>query len=201
MKKGIVVCLVLLIAGLALAQDKKDMKQPPSKDDMAKMMAAYEKLATPGPEHAALGKMAGDWDVAVKMWMDPKQPAQESKGTCTEKSVLGGRYMQSDFHGMMMGKPYNGVGLDGFDNVKKQYSSVWIDDMGTQMMVAMGTPSADGKTITYTGKMDDPIVGQMNKDIKFVVTLVDDKTHKMEMYDAVGTPNEYKIMELTYTKK
>jgi hypothetical protein len=199
MKKIITVCIILLVATLAFAQEQG--KTPPSQEDMMKMMAMYEKLAAPGPQHAELAKLAGDWNVVSKMWMDPKQPPMETKGTSSGKMILGGRFLQTEFNGEMMGKPFIGVGIEGYDNYKQKYVMMWIDNTGTMLTTTEGTASADGKVITYLGKMDDAMMNIKDKTIKYVATIIDDKSNKFEIFDGVGTPNEIKIMEMNYTKK
>jgi hypothetical protein len=199
MKKVLTLCLALLIAMSAFAQEKGG--KPPSPEDMTKMMAAYEKIGAPGPEHAALAKNVGDWNVDCKFWMDPTQPPMETKGTCTDKAILGGRFIQSDFRSDMMGKPFTGMGLSGYDNFRKKYTQLWMDDMGTMMSTAEGTASPDGKVITFLGKMDDPMMGKKDKPVRYVVTWLNDKSYRFEAFDEAGTPNEFKSMEMVYTKK
>ncbi len=33
-----------------------------------------------------------------------------------------------------MGMPFEGMGIDGYDNLAKQYVSTWVDNMGTGIM-------------------------------------------------------------------
>ncbi|MBI5060158.1 DUF1579 domain-containing protein [candidate division KSB1 bacterium] len=180
----------------APAQDKQ-----PSPEEMQKMMEACKELGTPGAEHAALAKMVGNWDCSSKMWMDPAQPPMESKGSCIDKMILGGRVVHSEFTGDMMGQPYHGIGMTGYDKFRKLYWMSWNDDFGTGISTAEGTGSPDGKTITMLGKMDDPMMNLKDKPVKYVMTLIDDNNHKFEMYDAVGTPKEFKVMEIHYKRK
>jgi hypothetical protein len=199
MKKIITVCIILLVATLAFAQDKG--ATPPTKEQMDQMMAAYEKMASPGPEHALLAKMAGEWNSISKMWMDPKQPPMETKGSQKGEMILGGRYLQSISTGDVMGKPMEGRCLIAFDKFKKKFLLTWIDNWGTSILTAEGTASPDNKVITFLGKMDEPMSGEKDKPIKYVFTFVDDKTFKLQMYDQVGTPNEFVAMEDVNTKK
>jgi len=37
-----------------------------------------------------------------------------------------------------MGMPFEGMGLDGYDNASKEYISIWIDNMGTGIMYMKG---------------------------------------------------------------
>jgi hypothetical protein len=203
MKKTFITILILVMAVAAFAQDKaaanKDKEQAGM--DMNAMMAAYEKMAAPGPEHAILAKMAGEWNSTSKMWMDPKQPPMETKGSQKGEMLLGGRYLQSTSKGEIMGKPMEGVCTMAFDKFRKKFLLTWIDNWGTSISSAEGTISADNKEITFLGKMDEPMSGEKDKPIKYVFTFVNDKTFTLKMYDKVGTPDEFVAMEDTNTKK
>ena len=48
----------------------------------------------------------------------------------------------------MMGQPFTGIGVTGYDNHAKKYLSTWIDSMGTGIFSMEGTASMDGETIT-----------------------------------------------------
>ena len=51
---------------------------------------------------------------------------------------MNGRFVQPEFTGEFMGKPFRGVSLTGYDNTKQKYNSVWIDDMHTSMFTSEG---------------------------------------------------------------
>src|ERR1700737_4741143 len=63
----------------------------PNAADMMKQMMEMSKL---NENHKLLSNLDGNWDYAIKFWMnpDPNAKPQESKGTATRKSIMGGRY-------------------------------------------------------------------------------------------------------------
>jgi hypothetical protein len=99
----------------------------------------------------------------------------------------------------MMGSPFNGIGVTGYDNHTKKYVSTWMDSMGTALLVFEGTGSADGRTITQESRYDDPIKGPVMW--RSVTKIVDDNTHVFEMYATYKEGKEEKMMEITYTRK
>src|SRR5262249_43819145 len=128
MKKCIALAAVaLLVAATALAADSPPAMSAQQQAMMDKMM----KAATPGPQHQMLKKMAGEWNAKVKFQMDPTQPWQESQSTSTITMLMDGRYCQEVVSGQMMGGPFNGMGITGYDNVIGKYVGTWIDNMGT----------------------------------------------------------------------
>ena len=187
-------CLILM-ASPAPAKEKKQAKQM----DMQAVMDTYTKLATPGQPHKQLASMAGSWNTKTKSWMEPDKPPMEESGTCEQKMVLDGRFLQAECTGNMMGQSFTGVGVTGYDNHTKKYVSTWMDSMGTALYFMEGTGSADGKTITQKGHYDDPIEGSMK--LRSVTKMVDNNTEIFEMYGTGKNGKERKMMEISYTRK
>ncbi|HSN05455.1 MAG TPA: DUF1579 domain-containing protein [Nitrospira sp.] len=179
----------------ALAKDKKHEKPM----DPQAMMEAYQKLAMPGEPHKLFAGLAGSWTTTTKEWMEPGKPPMESTGSVEMKMLLEGRFLQQEFSGTMMGQPYSGVGLSGYDNLRKRYVSTWIDSMGTGIFMMEGTASADGKTITLKGQHPELGGGQMTH--RAVWKIIDPNSQTFEMYGAHGHGKEMKMMEITYTRK
>jgi len=193
-----------LFTGSAMSQDK-----PAGYDGKAQkagglspeeMMKKAEVLGAPGPAHKALDALVGEWNVEGRCWMAPDAPPGVNKGSAKVQWILGGRFVQEQFNGEFMGKQFQGIGLTGYDNMKKKYVGSWIDDMSTGMFLSEGMADAEGKVFTFHGKMDDPMTGQKNKTYKFVIHILDPNKHTFEMHDlALG--DKSKTMEMTYTRK
>ena len=186
-------CLVLSVS-VSMAKE-----QPPAEMDMQAMMDTYKKLATPGEPHKQLASLAGSWTTKTKSWMEPDKPPMESTGTCEDKTLLDGRFLRQECIGEMMGQPYTGIGVHGYDNLTKKYVTTWMDSMGTGIFVMDGTASADGKTITLHGSHPDPMGGVMKH--RAVWKFVDANTQTFEMYHAGKDGKDMKMMEITYTRK
>ena len=113
----------------------------PNPQEMMKQMMQMSKL---NENHKLLTDLDGNWNYTIKFWMnpDPNAPPQQSKGTASRKSVMGGRYVVMDVTGKMQmpgedGKmkemQFKGMGVEGYDNVKQKFVASWIDNMGTGM--------------------------------------------------------------------
>ena len=192
--------LTLTVSNQSFSQEKKkSAKKMPSEEEM---MKRWQESMTPGAQHKMLEESVGTWDAEVKMWM--KGPTGEpmiSKGTSEQKMVLGGRNLQQDFTGEMMGQTFTGIGLTGYDNFKKKYVSFWIDNMSTGMSTMDGALDKDGKSVTMWGKMDEPATGQKDKKVKYVTRFVDKNTQIFETYDVTSFGDKKPIMEITYKRK
>ena len=187
-------CLVL-IASVAMAKDKKPEKQM----DPQAMMEMYQKLATPGEPHKLFASLAGSWTTKTREWMEPGKPPTESTGTADMKMLLDGRFLYQEFTSQMMGQPFSGIGIDGYDNLRKKYVTTWMDTMGTGFFTMEGTASGDGKTITLKGQHDEPGGGKMTH--RAVWKIVDGNTQTFDMYGTHKHSKEMKMLEIIYTRK
>lgn len=181
---------------------KMDDKKPDTytMPDSATMMKNWEAFMTPGDMHAMLAKSNGTWTTEVTSWMDASKPPMKSTGTSVNKMVMGGRYQEGTHTGNMMGMPFEGRSLTGYDNGKKAFVSTWIDNMGSGIMMMEGTWDEATKSITMKGKGMDPMTMRENE-YREVFKIVDDNTEIMEMYGPGHDGNEYKMMEIKYTRK
>lgn len=186
---------LVLLASVAVAKEK----QAPKPMDPQAMMDLYQKLATPGEPHKLFASLAGSWITHTKEWMEPGKPPVETTGSAEMKMLLDGRFLQQEFNGSMMGQPFTGIGIDGYDNIRKKYFTAWMDSMGTSIFMMEGTASADGKTITLAGKHAEPGGGHMTH--RAIWKIVDSNTQTFDMYGAHHGGKEMKMMEITYTRK
>jgi len=181
----------------------------PSAEDMQKMMTQMMELAKPGENHKLLADLAGTWTYNIKMWMnpDPNAKPEEYKGTAVRKPMMDGRYFVMDVTGkMQMPQPngkkkemtFKGMGIEGYDNVKKKFVSSWIDNMGTGIMTSEGDYDPATKTFTYTGEYE--AIPGMKQKIREVIKIVDKDHHTFEWYEDRGG-QEAKTMEIAYTRK
>ncbi len=191
MKKEIVVfCMLLAVtAGTGLN----------AQADQEAAMKAWQTYMTPGDAHKMLASADGDWTYESTMWMAPGAPPEKTTGTATNKMVLGGRYQESKFSGTMMGMPFEGFSLTGYDNARKVFQSSWIDNLGTGLMQMEGKMDPATKTIQFNGRMTDPATGKEVK-VRETFAFIDDNTQKMEMFDSRGA-KEFKTMEIVFKRK
>lgn len=190
--------------GAAKAGEKAGAKQPegmPAMDaEQAKMMEAWMKAAAPGEMHTHLQKSVGVWEGQVKMWMDPSAPPQESTCTTVITSTMGGRFTRSETKGTMMGMPFEGFGVYGYNNTTKKFESTWCDNLGTMMMNFTGEMAADGKSITWNAKFMDPATGQESF-MREVEKHTGENTMVLEMYGPGPDGKEAKMMEINYKRQ
>mgnify|MGYP002622970188 CR=1 FL=1 len=164
------------------------------------MQQRMEAAGTPGPAHKALDALAGNWKAEVKCWMESGGTPEVSQATAKASWTLNGRFLEEEFHGDMMGKPFTGRSLMGYDNVKQTFNSVWISDMETSMFTSEGKGENGNKVITLEGKSSCAATGQTDVPIKTVLRIISQDKHVLEMFDKSKGENA-KTMEITYTRK
>ncbi len=189
--------VIALLAGPALAQIEK---QPPMTPEQQAEMEAYMKAGTPGPAHQTLASSAGSYDLKIKSWHDAGGPAVEDTGTAKRSMSLDGRVLVEELSSSMMGTPFTGHGMMGYDNVSGRYWSTWNDSMSTGLMVTDGTCDAQGKSCTFTGTWNDAVKKGPVK-ARMITRWTTPTTQIFEMYAPGKDGKEMKMMEITYLKK
>ncbi len=189
-----------LVATLGLVGAQTGEPMPEMTPEQAAMMEAYMKAGAPGPAHEALAATAGSYTLEITSWHEPGGPPMKEGGTAERSMILGGRVLVEEIDSTMMGMPFNGQGMTGFDNVTGKYWSTWMDSMSTGMMVSEGTCDAAGKNCTYHGSWNDPITkGPVQA--RIVTVWKSPTVQHFEMYGPGPDGKEMKKMENLYTKK
>lgn len=166
----------------------------PTPDEMQAMVEA----ATPGPVHAQLMKLAGDYTVSMKFFAQPGAEPLESTGTATLKPILGGRFLEEENSGESFGQPYSGQRIYGYNKGSKQYEAIWIYTGSTAFLVLNGTSDDDGKTVRYSGAFLGP--NGKPQDIHVTVKQTDDDHFVVRMMGS-GPADLAPVVETTYTRK
>jgi hypothetical protein len=177
----------------------QEEKKPAAMDEKA-AMDMMMKLASPSEGHKKLDPMAGSWVAAQQMWMQPGAPPTQTEGMSEHKWVLGGRFMEQRMEGTFMNMSFSGLGYTGYDNYKKQYVTVWIDNFGTSMMTTSGSFDPDGKALTTSGEIDDPTTGK-KATVREKTTFVNNDEFLFEMFTPGQDGKEFRMLEIRYTRK
>jgi hypothetical protein len=186
----------VLAAATATAQEAQ--KQPSAEEKA--MMEAWAKAATPGPQHKWLAGKVGKWDFAGKFWTDPSQPPTPSNGTAERTLMLGGRVVGEKVASPeMMGQPFEGYGLTGYDNVTQEYWGTWSDTMGTGLMVSKGKCDDKG-ACTFSAEFVDAMTGK-KKTLRMASRDEGPDKEVHEFWEKGPDGKEFKSMELVYTRK
>ena len=190
--------LFLFSLTAVMAQDKGAEAVGVQKDVKDAGGNAWEKYMAVGEMHKMLATGDGEWKAEMEFWTAPGAPSEKSTSSCKNEMILGGRYQQSTMEGTVMGMPFEGRGIVGYDNIRKVFVNTWIDNMGTGLAYSEGPYDAKTKSITFTGESMDPMSGKMMK-TRSVYRFVDDSHHVFEMY-VNNNGKEVKSMVINYRR-
>ncbi|MBF4492488.1 DUF1579 domain-containing protein [Flavobacterium sp. JLP] len=167
--------------------------------DSAAQMKAWQAYAAPTAPHKLMADETGTWNCDMTFWEEPDGKPSKATSTANIKMILGGRYQEANYNGTMMGQPFEGKSTLAYNNASKEYTTTFIDNMGTGMMVALGKYDEASKSIEFKGEMVSPLNGKKSP-YRELYTIVDASTRKLETFDTKNG-QEYKSMEIIMKKK
>lgn len=157
------------------------------------LRALAQGAVSPGPEHKALERLAGEWIATIR------GEGGDSKGTMVAKMECGGLWLATEFRGDFGGMPFHGRGFDGYDPASRKYVSVWVDSMTTKPLSFEGTMDKAKKTLTLIAEG----IGMDGKPAKFKsVTQYPDDDHQVFAMYMIGSDGvENKVVSIEYVRK
>lgn len=170
-----------------------------SPQDQQKAMEAYMKAGAVTEDHAYLKRFAGSWTAATTMWTTPGQPPATSENSFEGRMILGGRFVALDYKGTMMGQPFEGLQITGYDNMQKKYLTLWLDNTSTSFFELAGTLDVKTDTITQTGNWADPMGGTSK--VRAVTRFINPNEYVFEQYMVLPDGKEFKSMEMRCARK
>ncbi|VAX35617.1 hypothetical protein MNBD_UNCLBAC01-1925 [hydrothermal vent metagenome] len=162
------------------------------------MMAKWQEYVTPNENHKVLNALVGNWDHTVKWWMSADKEPEVSAGTSEIKWIMGGRFIQQMTKGTSMGQPFEGMGFIGYNNGTKQYTSLWLDNMGTGIMSGAGQYDSATKTFNEKGQYTCPF--KTESTFRGVTKIIDDDHFTYEMYSMGFDGKEFLSMVVDYIR-
>jgi len=156
---------------------------------------APQSLAT--AEHKLLEKYVGAWDAEVTMQLASGQPAVKSPAKSTAR-LIGGIWLLTDFDSSMMGAPFSGHEVLGYDTKSKHYCVTWVDSMSTGF--STGELDFDAKSATLGGNLNgrDPADAPMTW--RQADVWKDDDTREWTMYRKGADGKEQVELQITYKR-
>lgn len=144
---------------------------------------------------AAMHAEFGTWDADFTMEM-PGAPAMKSKSKEVVGPICGGKWTWSTFTGEMMGAPFEGHALSGFDTKTEKVVSFWIDSMNGAWMRTDGTYDAGKQAFTMSGTCYDE-QGQRRK-VASTTTSAGKDARTLRMVFGEGTGQS--VMTIAYRR-
>jgi hypothetical protein len=193
--------ILLSVSPLSSAEDIPASAVAEMTEEQKAMMTNHKAYSTPNENHALLKTMSGNWSAEITMWMAAGSEGETSASSATGEMIFDGKFLQQTFSGAFMGQPYEGRGLIGYDNIRKEYQTVWYDNMGTGIMTGAGKYNPETKTIAEEGMMSCPITNAPRWH-RSVTTLSDGNNYTYETFmKDITSGEEFRSMLIKYTRK
>ena len=151
---------------------------------------ASAQVLTPQKEHEFLKKLVGNWDVTLYIM------GEEIEGKEHNELIAGGLWLTTQFTANMMGQPFEGHGILGYDTNKKKYVSVWVDPSRTDL----NTMEATMKGTTRTGTT--MMMGMTGEKVetRVVETMPDDDHRVLTFHQKGPDGKEMELMMIKYKR-
>ena len=200
--RSMVVLGLVLSGGFVRAEQGKSAS--PAMDPAKQAaMEAMQKAGSPSEGHKALEPFAGSWTYTAQWWMSPDAPPQSMTGVSVNTVIFGGRFLKQEIRGQAEGEgqpPFEGLGFTGYDNLRKEYQTVWFDNVATGMMVGAGQFSAATQTLTDQGDFSCPLTMETHRRFRSALKVVDQNHTTYESYMSGPDGQEFKTMEIRYSR-
>src|SRR5262245_29856692 len=148
--------------------------------------------------HERMAKRAGEYETTSKLTL-PDGKAQESKGTAKITAVLGGRFLQEESSGTLLGNPVSGLKLVGHNADAGLFEAVWMYTGSTAMMTMSGKMNEESKSVEFAASVPGPKGAKMN--FMIVYKFADADTFTVELTARGEDGSKGPTMETTYTRK
>jgi len=194
------ISIVLLLTTFSIAAIADGDKTKSAPAEQQKAMLDWEKLAAPSASHQLLAQLAGKWEYTLKWWTSADSNPEQSQGTNENSWIMDGRFLTQKVSGIMLGQPFEGLGITGYDNIRGEYSSVWIDNMNTGMMQTRGAYNSKTKTITEVGTMSCPMTGETARPFRAEWELTGKNRYAYRMYTTGPDDKIFKSLDIQYRR-
>lgn len=196
--QGLSLTFILILSSCSLSSESTSKGATPEISELASA-EIWLKSATPGLAHERLRRLSGRWNVESRFWSSPGATPEVDRATSVQEMILDGRFVLERYSGTVMGKHFDGYGMTGFDNVSRQYISIWTDTLSTGLLQSVGQWNPDRLTIEFTGEYNDPLTGG-RKHVRSATTLIDHNQYRYEMFERLEGGQEFKSLELNYRR-
>jgi hypothetical protein len=190
--------VVLTISTAAQAANAPADAATASDAEANKAIAARIGAATQlGPQHAALAKYLGRWDVDIAL---PRMAAH-SKGTAEYSWVIEGRWLGCRIKGTMLGQPFEEFTVLGYDSYAQSAVEVSVESADNSMVMSRGssTDSTQSSSVLF-GELDEYTRGSLHRPFKVVERWLSDRRHVTEVWDLGAGEAPVQKITFTFTK-
>ena len=188
----------------------------PSTPTAAQEVPGFIRRGLPGPGHAALRGLEGDWRVEKVLYIavgTREKPAVSSDLIARRHWIAGGRFLHDVTEGSIAGGPYYRMGFLGYSNEDARYEFVTVDGMNANMMIYRSDPvkgaehsdAARNFAISMSGTFTDQgLISEQTAGLviaqRTVIRIQSDDRHEIDLYFTPPGRAEMLIDHSIYTR-
>lgn len=206
MSRQIPLVRLWLALGFVLATiEAPDAQQPqqPTPEQIQAMLAEM----MPGAEHRILAGLEGRWSLEITYNMGgPQAKPVTTRGTATNRMILGGRFLQSEgVSDNPMGPAFGDAKVEtmsiyGFDRRTKEFTMIGLDTLGTYWVTAAGAMKPE-RTIRMSGEtLDDHSGSKETRKYDMVLQVTDANTYVTQIIFKFPNMPDLKIVEAVHRR-
>jgi hypothetical protein len=177
---------------------QKQNTQTQAQKDDAQNKARIE-YSTPGEMHKWMSRWAGTWTGDANSYAAEQADPSVSATTANYKMLYNGLYQVNEFKGTMNGQPYEGQSILAYDNAKKQFVNIVLDNSGSGIGYYTGTLDPTTKVLTLKGTQYDPLT-QKDIPVRQEIRFLNDDSQTITFYGPGTNGKEYKTMDIKLTR-
>jgi hypothetical protein len=152
----------------------------------------------PDAEREVLASQVGTWEASVESFMAPGAP---TVSTALEVDHLecAGRWLVTEFKGSVMGQPFEGHGVLGWDATRKKLVGSWVDSTASGLQTL--EEEYDPKARILAGSFEGPDMTGRVVASRALTEWKDDNTRVFTMFTP-GVPGKESVaLRITYKRK
>jgi Protein of unknown function (DUF1579) len=188
----------------------------PSKPNATEKVPGFIRRGLPGPGHATLRGLQGDWRVEKALYIavgTREKPAVSSDLIARRHWIAGGRFLHDVTEGSIAGGPYYRMGVLGYSNEDARYEFVTVDGMNANMMIYRSDPvkgaghsdAARHFAISLSGTFTDQgLISEQTAGLviaqRTVIRIQSDDRHEIDLYFTPPGRAEILIDHSIYTR-
>ncbi len=162
---------------------------------------AFEPGSGPGTGQKFLARMEGEWTVEKTIFpRTPGAKASKIPGTCNQKMIMDGRFLQSDFTFQSGEKTTTGTGVIGFEAASGIFTSTWFDSRQTKMSIRRSKIPFDGEKIILYGA-EWPDAKEIRKSKTISAFGKDGKAIRHQQFSLAPDGSERLVMQMDLFRK
>ncbi len=166
---------------------------------VAALRPAAPQMGMPATEqHELLKRFVGDWKFTLQM-PDTGMGAMVLEGTETT-TMMGELWVRGEVDCDVMGTPFRGLGVTGYDSEKQKYVSYWFDVFTDRCSVAEGEWHADEEHLVMDSEPKPDMQGRTGVE-RSIITFPDESSMHVDTTWIYGDGAEQPGMTFRYTRR